>query len=147
MGLGSPSKPASQFSCMAASGHKRHGHQAGPPGLCLHEFRHHHLPLLFEAERSGNRHTDATAFRQADGLPGIPRQKLRKHVFDVLPILKKYNVGAISWGLVNGKCHFHYPWGHKVGDPEPEIWFHDIFRPDHTPYDPAEITFLQEMTK
>ena len=88
---------------------------------------------------------------QRFGRPMVCQEYLARNYgntfFDVLPILKKYNVGAISWGLVNGKCHFHYPWGHKVGDPEPEIWFHDIFRPDHTPYDPAEITFLQEMTK
>lgn len=66
--------------------------------------------------------------------------------FSVLPILKENNVGAINWGLVNNKCNFHYPWGHKEGDPEPEVWFHDIFRSDGTPYDPAEILFLKEMT-
>lgn len=65
---------------------------------------------------------------------------------EVLPILKKYRVGAINWGLVNGKCHFHYPWGHKAGDPEPEIWFHDIFREDGTPYDAEEIDFIKSMT-
>lgn len=66
--------------------------------------------------------------------------------FDVLPIFKENNVGAINWGLVNNKCHFHYPWSHKIGDPEPEVWFHDIFRPDYSPYDSTEITFLREIT-
>ncbi|MCM1502683.1 MAG: hypothetical protein NC115_08490 [Bacteroidales bacterium] len=64
----------------------------------------------------------------------------------VMPILKNARVGAINWGLVNNKCHFHYPWGHKAGDPEPEIWFHDIFRSDYTPYDEAEIDFIKSMT-
>lgn len=66
--------------------------------------------------------------------------------FDVLPILKENNVGAINWGLVNNKCNFHYPWGHKEGDPEPEIWFHDIFKSDGTPYDPEEIKFIRGIT-
>ena len=64
----------------------------------------------------------------------------------VLPILKKAGVGAINWGLVNGKCQFHIPWGYKADDPEPEIWFHDIFRKDGTPYDPREIAFIRSMT-
>jgi len=38
---------------------------------------------------------------------------------DILPILKENRVGAINWGLVNGKCHFHLSWTHKDGDPEP----------------------------
>jgi hypothetical protein len=65
---------------------------------------------------------------------------------EVMPILKEEGVGAINWGLVNGKCHFHLPWGHKDGDPDPEIWFHDIYRADLTPYDPAEITYIRQMT-
>ena len=64
----------------------------------------------------------------------------------VMPVLKENHVGAINWGLVNGKCHFHLPWGHKDGDPEPELWFHDIFRPDYSPFDPAEIEFIKEIT-
>ena len=66
--------------------------------------------------------------------------------FNILPALKENRIGAINWGLVNNKCNFHYPWDHKAGDPEPEIWFHDIFRSDYTPYDPAEIDFLKGMT-
>ena len=66
---------------------------------------------------------------------------------EVMPLFKEKKVGAINWGLVNNKCHFHLPWGHKDGDPEPEIWFHDIFHADGTPYDAAEVEFIQEMTK
>lgn len=66
--------------------------------------------------------------------------------FNTLPVLKENNIGAINWGLVNNKCNFHYPWEHKEGDPEPEIWFHDIFRADYSPYDPAEIDFIRHVT-
>lgn len=65
----------------------------------------------------------------------------------VLPMLKDENVGAINWGLVNGKCHFHLPWSHKDGDPEPEIWFHDIFHGDHTPFSQEEVAFIKSQTK
>ncbi|GAB1415927.1 cellulase family glycosylhydrolase [Paludibacter sp.] len=65
---------------------------------------------------------------------------------EILPILKRENVGAISWGLVAGKCNFHLQWSSKAGDPEPEIWFHDIFRVDGTPYSQSEIDFIRQMT-
>ena len=67
--------------------------------------------------------------------------------FNILPILKENNIDAINWGLVNNANHYHYPWGHKPEDPEPEVWFHDVFHSDYTPYDPAEIEFLKEMTQ
>lgn len=64
----------------------------------------------------------------------------------VMPILKENKVGAINWGLINNKCNFHLPWGHKYGDPEPEVWFHDILRNDGTPYSEAECDFIRSMT-
>ncbi len=67
--------------------------------------------------------------------------------FDIMPILKRERVGAISWGLTTGKCNFHLQWSSKAGDPEPKIWFHDIFRMDGTPYDPKEIEFIKQYTK
>ena len=64
----------------------------------------------------------------------------------VMPILKENKVGAINWGLINNKCNFHLPWGHKYGDPEPEVWFHDILRNDGTPYSEEECDFIRSMT-
>jgi hypothetical protein len=36
----------------------------------------------------------------------------------------------------------------KLGEPvpEPEVWFHDLFRMDGTPYDQAEIDSFRELT-
>lgn len=65
---------------------------------------------------------------------------------EIMPILKRENVGAISWGLTNGKCNFHVHWTSQAGDPEPKVWFHDIFRLDGTPYSEAEIRFIKKMT-
>ncbi|HVK97252.1 MAG TPA: cellulase family glycosylhydrolase [Flavisolibacter sp.] len=68
---------------------------------------------------------------------------------DILPVLKKYNVGAYCWGLVAGKTQTHCPWDSwtvKYND-EPEVWFHDIFRPNGEPYIKEEVEFLREITK
>ncbi len=64
-----------------------------------------------------------------------------------LPILKKYKVGAINWGLVSGKTNTIYPWDSKEGTPEPKIWFHDIFRKDGSPFDEKEVALIKGLTK
>lgn len=56
-----------------------------------------------------------------------------------LPVFAAERVGALHWGLVNGKTQTHLPWGHKPGDPEPKVWQHDLFRPDRTPYERKEL--------
>jgi len=66
-----------------------------------------------------------------------------------LPIAKKYDVAAISWGLVAGKTQTYLPWDswqHPYTDREPAIWFHEIFRTDGTPYSAEETAFIKEIT-
>ncbi|SEJ50086.1 Cellulase (glycosyl hydrolase family 5) [Dyadobacter koreensis] len=65
-----------------------------------------------------------------------------------LPIAKKYNVGAINWGLVDGKSQTIYPWDSwkKTYTSEPPLWFHDIFRKDGTPYKQAEVDLIKKLT-
>ncbi|MCD2422524.1 glycoside hydrolase family 5 protein [Niabella pedocola] len=65
-----------------------------------------------------------------------------------LPIAKKYRVGMINWGFVAGKSQTIYAWDSwtKTYDAEPELWFHDIFRTDGTPYRNAEVDFIRKMT-
>lgn len=64
-----------------------------------------------------------------------------------LPIFKKYNVGAINWGLVSGKSNTIYQWDTPIPDgSEPKIWFHDVFRKDGTPYDSKEIEMIKALT-
>lgn len=65
---------------------------------------------------------------------------------NTLPIYHRENVGAISFGLVAGKMQTHFTWGSKQGSPEPKVWFHDIFRPDGSPYDPEEIALIKQLT-
>ena len=63
-----------------------------------------------------------------------------------LPYMREHNVGAINWGLVTGRTQTMYAWGSPVGAPEPEVWHHDIFRADGTPFDAAELEVIREAT-
>jgi Cellulase (glycosyl hydrolase family 5) len=68
----------------------------------------------------------------------------------ILPIAKKYRVGAINWGLVAGKTQTYLPWDsweHPYTDREPEVWFHEILRNDGTPYRTEEVAFIKEITR
>jgi galactose mutarotase-like enzyme len=63
---------------------------------------------------------------------------------NILPMLKRENVGAINWGLVAGKTNTNYKWGEPIPDgSEPELWFHDILRKDGTSFDPVEIDSIK----
>ena len=64
-----------------------------------------------------------------------------------LPLMKKENVGAINWGLVYGKTQTIFPWGSPLNAPEPNIWHHDIFRKDGSPFDKQEIEIIKSLTK
>lgn len=62
-----------------------------------------------------------------------------------LPIFKREQVGCYNWGLVSGKTQTIYPWGSKKGSAEPEVWFHDIFRKDGTPYSVEEVELIKNL--
>jgi len=66
----------------------------------------------------------------------------------ILPLLKREKVGAYNWGFVSGKSQTIYPWDSwdKAYTSEPEVWFHDIFRKDGSPYDPRETKLIQQLT-
>ncbi len=66
----------------------------------------------------------------------------------ILPIFKADEVGAYNWGFVAGKSQTNYAWDswQNPYGTEPPLWFHDIFRPDGTPYIEAEVTFIKKMT-
>jgi hypothetical protein len=66
----------------------------------------------------------------------------------VLPVLKKENVGAYTWGLVSGKTQTIYPWSSwtRTFTSEPSVWHHDLFRRDGTPFDEAEVRVIRSLT-
>ncbi|WP_285010321.1 cellulase family glycosylhydrolase [Pedobacter faecalis] len=109
---------------------------------------------------------------QTEGRPIIMTEWLARTqgstVEDCLPILKKHNVGAVNWGFVSGKSATVWPWTSrrengknislnerraegkvlKPGEPfpEPELWFHDLYRTDGTPFSEKEIKVFKQLT-
>ena len=65
-----------------------------------------------------------------------------------LPYMHRNNIGAINWGLVAGRTQTNYPWQSwdKQFTDEPEIWFHEIFHQDGTPYDVKEVELFKTLT-
>jgi hypothetical protein len=84
-----------------------------------------------------------------DGRPILCTEWLNRcrqsHVRDCLPIFKRENVGCLHWGLVNGRSQTDLCWGHRPGDPENELWQHDLYRPDLSPYAAEEIDLFQSI--
>ena len=73
-------------------------------------------------------------FRQGGNTPRI-----------ILPLFKKYNIGAYHWGLVEGRTQTYFPWGSPEGGLKPEIWQHDLIRADGTPYRMEEYHFFRHI--
>jgi hypothetical protein len=65
-----------------------------------------------------------------------------------LAYLKQEKVGAYCWGFVAGKSQTIYPWETwtKKYAAEPKVWFHDLFRPDGSAFDPKEIEYIKSVT-
>lgn len=66
---------------------------------------------------------------------------------NTMPLLKAENVAAINWGLVDGKTNCKYAWSTPMPNGgEPELWFHEIFHPDGTPYKQDEVELIKSLT-
>ena len=67
---------------------------------------------------------------------------------NILPMLKKENVGAINWGFVAGKTNTIYSWENKIPDgSQPKEWFHDILNPDGSAYRKQEVELIKRLNK
>jgi hypothetical protein len=66
----------------------------------------------------------------------------------ILGLLKEKHVGSFSNGLVTGRANAMYPWSSRTHPctSEPKVWFHDLFRQDGRPFDPAEISYIRSLT-
>lgn len=65
---------------------------------------------------------------------------------NILPILKREKVIAINWGFVSGKTNTIFAWDTPLPEvKEPELWFHDIFRQDGTPFSQKEVDCIKTL--
>jgi hypothetical protein len=69
----------------------------------------------------------------------------------ILPVALKYNVGALTASLVQGKRQMFLPydsWANAYLDGrQPAVWFQDIFHSNGTPYKQEEVDFIRQIIK
>ncbi len=111
--------------------------------------------------------SDVITFHSYDDLPNLQRQvaalqkygrpvlcteymaRPRGSTFEsILPFFKQQAVDAYNWGFVSGESQTIYPWDswQRAYPSEPPVWFHDIFRPDGTPYRAEEVQLIRSLT-
>lgn len=87
--------------------------------------------------------------------PMLNTEWLARHVgstfLDQLDLYHDNKVGCFNWGLVQGRTQTCFPWPHVQENLEESqegemTWFHDVFRPDGTPYDPRETELISRLT-
>lgn len=72
-------------------------------------------------------------------------------VFELFPLFYLEKIACFNWGFVAGKYQTYEPWEGTwqnyekglVPDVDFTKWFHDLYRPNHRPYDPKEIELIQ----
>lgn len=78
---------------------------------------------------------------------------LHNDVFSLFPLFYQERIGCYNWGFVAGKYQTYEPWEktwleYESGvntDVDFRLWFHDLYRPNHRPYDPNEIALIREI--
>ena len=68
-------------------------------------------------------------------------------VEDNLPLYYEKKIASYHWGLVAGNSQHYLPWDDIKGREGLDYsrWQHDIYRQDHTPYDPKEIELFKKL--
>ena len=62
---------------------------------------------------------------------------------DVLPVFAENKIGWYHWGLVQGETQTWLHWVSSKDDIKDQPWQHDMFTPDHQPYNPTEIEMVK----
>ena len=76
-------------------------------------------------------------------------------VFSLFPLFYLEEIGCYNWGFVAGKYQTYEPWEgtwqmYEAGlanDVDFTKWFHDLYRPNHRPYDPREIDLIRRFSE
>lgn len=65
-----------------------------------------------------------------------------------LPLFKEKGIGVFQWGLVAGKTQTYLNWDNTQNPAGgmPELWQHDVFYPDLTPYRAEELQLVTELS-
>lgn len=76
---------------------------------------------------------------------------LHNTVQEMFPLFYLEKIGCYNWGFVAGRYQTYEPWNglwqeyDKNQDIDVDFtkWFHDLYRPNHRPYDPKEIELIK----
>ena len=79
---------------------------------------------------------------------------LHNDVFSLFPLFYLEKIGCYNWGFVAGKYQTYEPWEgtweRYANGTETDVdftkWFHDLYRPNHRPYDPNEIELIKKFS-
>ena len=86
---------------------------------------------------------------QAHGRPLLCTEWLARSAgssVDLLEVFADSGVGALNWGLVDGRTQTRFPWRswtEPVDNNEP--WFHELLHADGAPYDAEEIKVFRRL--
>ena len=117
----------------------------------LNEFQLTHSDIItYHNYEDLQWHRRTIELLKANGRPMICTEYMARtrnsRFSNILPLLKKHNVGAINWGFAAGKSNTIYAWDTPIPDgSDPIEWFHDIFRPDGTPYRQDEVNLIKKL--
>jgi cyclophilin family peptidyl-prolyl cis-trans isomerase len=125
----------------------------GPDATALNRFMLEHSDVIsFHGYHSLARMKERVAELKPLGRPLLCTEYMARTADSTfaehLPYFKENNIGAYNWGLVAGKTQTQYPWEswHRTFTAEPEVWFHEVFHLDGTPYDKAETDLFKKLT-
>lgn len=68
-------------------------------------------------------------------------------LYSHMPYYKEQKIGIVNWGLVAGRTQTYLSWEPSENSKEgmPEIWQHDLFFRDLTPYRQEETDFIRQI--
>ena len=115
--------------------------------------------ITYHFYRDYNEHIKIIKRLKKEGRPIVNTEWLGRvfgnDVFSLFPIFYLEKIGCYNWGFVAGKYQTYEPWegtwkNYYEGvntDIDFTKWFHDLYRPNHRPYDPKEIELIKDFCR
>ena len=112
--------------------------------------------ISYHCYKNYNEHVKIIARLKKEGRPLMNTEWLARSydndVFSLFPLFYLEKIGCYNWGFVAGKYQTYEPWEfswvHYYDGTEPNVdftkWLHDLYRPNHRPYDPREIDLIKD---
>ena len=115
--------------------------------------------VSYHCYKNYNEHIKIIKRLKKEGRPMINTEWLGRclgnDVFSLFPLFYLEKIGCYNWGFVAGKYQTYEPWESTwqryMSGEDTNVdftkWFHDLYRPNHRPYDPNEIAVIKEFCR